>query len=497
MKRIGQVVAETLGADIIEHNLAYMIAVSVLAHEDRDAQIWRLELDDEREALRADCDDCVLLTYIAAWKSEDEYGNALTWVGNAWRAVDDVVYVKPANRDASMPPWHMSEDVVSCDRCCDATIGYVTVHVNRSDREGWCEECADHHATADVWIRSSERAYVISSCVIETTDSGDVAERYYQATGGECLCGQPYLHQPCCSPDYDEEDENDEDRPNDGKTPVAGIIAGYHSTDATLLGWFGGPCLVPSPDVRYFGIELEVKPSVKSQENVRIIAEEDLKTLGSWTALQYDGSVADGCEIVSAPHTLAALRVRLTDPSWKHAMRRVRSWEHTCCGLHVHVSKAGTSSTQRALMQTFTELSAHSRFLTALAGREANDYCERVTNRSERYAAVNLTPSETIEFRLFKGNTYAEHILRCVEFADALLEYTAHLNSTGGTLSLEDFAAQVYVRSDRWPVLSAWMASQDADVCPQPPALGPIYLPLLAGLAPWGFSAMHNLQTSF
>jgi len=120
------------------------------------------------------------------------------------------------------------------------------------------------------------------------------------------------------------------------------------------------------------------------------------------------------------------------------------SYNHRCCGLHIHADKYG--------LNTFTQANLIIFFLRCqgavekVAQRKANDFCRfntmgtahnvsegvkiyyKVKNdpqelRRSRYVAVNFCNRKTIEFRVFKGTLAVSTILASIAFIDSVIDY--------------------------------------------------------------------------
>ena len=137
---------------------------------------------------------------------------------------------------------------------------------------------------------------------------------------------------------------------------IVGIISGYHDnhTKQHLYGLLKDQS---AKDFKGFGFELEVDKSningdYKSLYN-NIVAHAIIDKTGldkDEVFFETDGSLDNGFEIISQPHTIAAFYEK-TD-SWKMMLdilsdATFKSHNAGTCGLHIHVSKALFGSTER------------------------------------------------------------------------------------------------------------------------------------------------------
>lgn len=253
------------------------------------------------------------------------------------------------------------------------------------------------------------------------------------------------------------------------------------------------------PVLRLFGTEAEVEINVKSAKRdemtrldlalharntlghdfVMIKEDGTLTTNGKYSDREGEGTYYAGFEIVSAPcdiDTQRARWMRLLDmPGYKN----LRAWDTDTCGFHVHVSRESLTSLQISRILVFINSGKTARFIQKIAGRGSDRYCryyaktmsdslhpERVIspdehddyNRSRR-VAVNLSNAKTIEFRIFRGTINPKHIIRNIEFVDAVCDYCyPSSRSLKDYNAYRPFVAYVSEHRKKWPMLAAWFA---------------------------------------
>jgi len=232
--------------------------------------------------------------------------------------------------------------------------------------------------------------------------------------------------------------------------------------------------------------------------------------LGDRVYLKEDGSLSNGFEIVSHPHSLEAFR---KDFNWSSFARLrnigLRSWDTSTCGIHIHVSRnafgpvyesrTGQPYDPWADDMTYTERQKYyrtrqthelkfikliydnDRQVCRLAGRYSEDYANfadkgrltRKVRRGEtsggRHAAVNTENESTLEVRVFKGSLAPERVLACLEFVHSAVEYTRDLKVSGNTIPLSAgkvkptaltwlaYSSYVYTHSEQYPNLTSLM----------------------------------------
>lgn len=214
--------------------------------------------------------------------------------------------------------------------------------------------------------------------------------------------------------------------------------------------------------------------------------------------IKHDGSIAGtggnagedrggqyGFEIVSAPCDMAAHTSRLLTMEKCPAHAKLRSWDTKYCGFHVHVSRTSLSNLQIGRILAFVNFPGNVSFIAKVAGRKAQKYgvikpkmvkdyirlCEEEKCDATRRVAVNLTNPHTVEFRIFRGTIRGIHMIRNLEFCDAVCDYCLPVSrSLQGMFDYRGFIEFV-VNEEKWtglpegqpqtepawPYLAAWM----------------------------------------
>ena len=240
----------------------------------------------------------------------------------------------------------------------------------------------------------------------------------------------------------------------------------------------------------HLGFELEVESRDNSRYEGAEIAQ---NALGSHAYMKDDGSLSDGFEIVTHPHTLDAYQKEFNwDFIPKLKREGFRSWNTDTCGLHVHVSRTafgtGDSPWGRSDRdQIILKRQAHElrfmkliydnqRQVERIAGRSGNHYAtfgdkgklvEKVKygNQSNgRYSAINTENDMTLEVRVFKGSLRKERVLSALEFVTASVEYTRNLKVTSKNQALTWLAFTGYISSnlETYPNLALIMSESFA-----------------------------------
>lgn len=221
---------------------------------------------------------------------------------------------------------------------------------------------------------------------------------------------------------------------------------------------------------RYFGLEIEFVAGTRS--GLRELVDTGIPC----GIFKSDGSLPDdmGAEFCTLPMTRRRCAVELAKASKALLAYDARAWHRSCCGLHIHVSKASASWLTWGKVERFFANPGNDGFLDRIAGREANSYCQRDHWHSrggaplkqakakhdedhDRYSALNLaTGKPTVEFRLFRGNVAYLGLMRCVEFCDALINW-AQTQSAQSTLEAREFQAWLIGQRKNYPALAAYL----------------------------------------
>lgn len=232
----------------------------------------------------------------------------------------------------------------------------------------------------------------------------------------------------------------------------------------------------PEPEIGYknaresrehltFGVELECEPR-NDGGNARMDAYELSDRIdeipGGRTYCKSDSSLSNGVEIVSHPGTLAH---HMYVMHWRQIQRTCekagfRSHDAANSGLHIHVGRAQLGSTDaerndvtrkvQVLFALYTaELTRFSRRrrscleqwapidrlgvtpddirhvssgaqLASWASARVPAYC---SNHNDRYTAVNVTNSATVEIRIFRGTLKRDTLIAAIQLVSNVFEY--------------------------------------------------------------------------
>ena len=372
---------------------------------------------DEREA----CGNCSMLIYepndINVMARNTEWVNAFDHNGQTSRAHTRCTFECQCGNTyltrGSDSSW--VDRTLTCSSCIENLRNAEEIHS--------CEHCSNY--TTDIHWSEQRNVELCESCYNEEWECNECGYEIGEGYDHEC---------------YREENS---------------IIYQYsYKPDPQFYG----------NDDYYFGLELEVENSNGwgCENGAQLVQDE----LGSRVYCKSDGSLNDGFEIVTHPHSFQALKtldLRVLD-----ILRRkgFRSWDTTTCGLHVHISRTAfrkNGKRDEAHELRFQKLiydnGVHVR---AIAGRSSsyarfNDKGKLVPKvkygqSEDRYEAINVQNDHTLEVRVFRGSLKPERVLSAVEFLHSAVEYTRNMkvNPKDSQLSWIRFMAYVLDNKDRY-----------------------------------------------
>lgn len=305
----------------------------------------------------------------------------------------------------------------------DVIIAHSSAYSRHDVPTCYCPDCARRHAwQCDIcgdW-------YIDDAFSIETED-GTVCEN----------CADDYYYCNICdryvaNGNYDFDAEMCCDCARDN----ARLITGYH--DRPALHFFGESQKRWHGLWRGIGAELEIDRDDADTDAETETAESIKNIAGDAVYFNRDGSLHNGFEIITQPHTEAAFRAF----PWEDVLAACRAGGYSShdigtCGLHLHFSRAFFGSSRRKQDIAVSKLIRFydlrwddilkiSRRTAEQADRWAARYCTDSRAEAEdyghgkkyagRYHAINTTNAATIELRLTRGTLNASTFRACVDF---------------------------------------------------------------------------------
>ena len=195
------------------------------------------------------------------------------------------------------------------------------------------------------------------------------------------------------------------------------IIKSYHSTAKNKFVGVGD---------YFLGVELEMEMNDYGKKNLVYKELHRLLHTNKNFVLERDGSLNYGFELITQPHTyeklLKTLKVVEEIPNVSAKSSR--------CGMHVHISRKAFK--EELEQGTLILICMHlQNYFKKFSERKSYDFCRLYlrgatfsdidswnkvfSNRSERRMFVNLTNTQTVEFRIFQGSTDYKTIVANVQ----------------------------------------------------------------------------------
>lgn len=253
----------------------------------------------------------------------------------------------------------------------------------------------------------------------------------------ECdRCGQMYHSDGYCDGPHDEDDYDDDEY--DG-------IHGYSYRPAPLFYINLSNVAIREPArTAVTGFELETEAvNCDLYDGVRLAKE----IFGDTCYLKSDGSLSNGFEIVSHPMTREYIQsVFPFDDVRRLATLGMRSAQTQTCGLHVHLNKGFFKGRETSFYRFLAMFHRNEEQWKRIAGRTNSSYARwgegedqriidytkglRATNfgynnqNGNRYVAINIQNSKTVELRFFKGTLRPATLKARIEAVHAVADYS-------------------------------------------------------------------------
>jgi len=293
-----------------------------------------------------------------------------------------------------------------------------------------CGQCAQEMIDGGVRVLDNEYNLILSEFAVSVFTSGQTTRIYDRR--------HPHVRYSLTRQIYH----------LDGWHPYQGLIDSYHSSKNK------GFKLIDSSwqksNRRAFGCELEVEVRSGDPSEAAGRVHEALNpsgVVGEYCYFERDGSIGTGFEMVTQPAGLDVHREKfglfLNNPEIKKGMR---SHEGGRCGFHVHVGREYVTQSQIYRVQSFLNDVRNEALVRSIARRYSGGYCRikhemakfspHNKNTGERYEALNVQGTKTIEFRIFRGSLRYESIMAALEFVNAVLGFC-----TPGVTAIQDFTS--------------------------------------------------------
>lgn len=331
------------------------------------------------------------------------------------------------------------EGDIYCPDCFNEIFGecdYCGCIENRDDlvevmtslwrrRSEWiCSDCADRHT---VECPHCGRLFYTDSDLVTEVDNGDLVcddcrdDRYWWCE--ECDTYHP----------YGEECPNAENR-----------IKNYHEHH------YEGPTFYGDGKM-YIGVELEVDKNHFDRDDQRAFLDAIENAAGYRLYFEHDGSLHNGFEIISEPHTPKEFIEKI---DWNAIFEAGKNYGYSShdigtCGLHVHINRdffgndevsqtRGIAKMLYFYENWYRDVVRFARRTSSQASQWADNYglCEieeciklaKEEYRYSRYYCVNLTNSNTVEIRIMRGTLNYDTFMATIDFVTRIARNAARLS---------------------------------------------------------------------
>ena len=326
----------------------------------------------------------------------------------------------------------------------------------------YCEPCRDEIMENGDYSVCVQCENIYSENNVSSFNGDDYCNSCYENNIYECdYCGDSYHTDNGCNCDGDDDYNSNS------------VIHSYSYKPSTEF--FGS-----NDDTSYYlGFELEVECRRNDRYDQ---AEAVQKVLGARAYMKDDGSLNNGFEVVTHPHSLEEYNSPDFNWGFLETLKRggVTSWNTSTCGLHIHVSRTAFNNVRLPYNTSAMVLArqAHElrfmkliydnqRQVERIAGRANNHYSSFADKgklvgkvkygrqENDRYSAINTENSATLEVRVFRGSLRPERVRSAIEFVHAAVEYTRDLKVTSknNALSWSKFITFVVRNEDTYPNL--------------------------------------------
>lgn len=383
----------------------------------------------------------------------------------------------------------VDKDAEPCDHCGEYhnSENLETVHVWISYRcdtidEAWCESCRDDSAyTCD----SCGEFYAgFGDCDGETLVHGRDGEENYRHLCPSCEDQLPHCYECGSALETDCYRDAYGDAYCCECKPESKYLQGYDHTYASNYYRTKGD---PTPAGLYLGVELETE--AYRTENPEALARDVIMAVGDERVVcKEDGSLTDGCEIVTQPMSAAYHLAPLDDLGGRRlwdmildtcAEHNARSHNGGNCGLHIHVSRTWLDTDDK--VTTFIRLvQGHAAEWQVFSRRNLDNmsYCRlesdfqsgislgdspaekrrKTYRKTGHHTAINCENSATVELRLWRGTLVKQTLRATIEATAALAliagDYLTDVEALE-SWSWRDLVKQMVKALDRYKLPSA------------------------------------------
>lgn len=395
---------------------------------------------------------------------------------------EEVVRVLRESGEATEPiaPWYedfIAERPPAPSRCACCNAEFLSDSIPTADGRV-CRTCLDE----DYFLCERTNEFFHINDQVVTASGVVVSARYAGANCFDCVnCEETfrtnerfrtrrgYVCGGCHSMvvEQDEECDEDEESVSDDLNDE-----GLHMHDFKPRFKFysiAGVASRPVANVTYVGVEheIEAKNGMNKSTLIKLIKQSKFWD-ESKAYLKHDGSLNYGLELVMHPTDIKSFDFGKYRQLLAALLERgARSYEPGSCGLHVHIGRSSLGGDHETklcrMMYRFKD------YLHRVSKRgDRLRYCNFLNTpstdswREDRYKALNLLNSKTVEFRFFRGTLNGDSAVNSIKFCEELAHWTCKQSLS--------HLCQRRANSELWkeflvtlsPHLRAWVGSRCA-----------------------------------
>ena len=325
--------------------------------------------------------------------------------------------------------------------CCVCGTLHLVEELTEFDDSYLCESCL--HTETTRCQRCGERIWTDDNSGDSNTPlCQSCYDRYYTSCED---CGRTIS--------YDEAYYQDDD--DDQYEPRCYSCHCRHTDHQVIHDYYYKPTVLffhtskEAAPCRYFGLELEIDCAGEDETHARRLSD-IANASADHLYIKHDGSLDSGMELVSHAMTRA---YHETVMPWKEILSAAknmgyRSHQAGTCGLHVHVNRTAFGETEaeqddviaRVLFffeKHWEELLKFSRRTPRQLKKWADRYgykdhpkeiLDHAKGNEERYTCVNLTNTNTIEFRIFRGSLKYTTLIATIQLLDRICDVALYFS---------------------------------------------------------------------
>lgn len=368
-------------------------------------------------------------------------------------------------------------------QCCYCEEDYLKEHLvlalDASDNEiSICDSCAENefHSCVDCGIFAIE---IVTTFEDEVICNNCYEAHYFICNGCEgVLPNGQYAEEGYCHSCWDDDDDND-----DVEEDISNVILN------TLLPYNADPLpsiknikvfntiIEQTPQALLSGVEVEVASKDRNEGRLEAIRKykEIFKDFG---CLKHDGSIKDargyytGFEIVSMP---MFLKDHQNYDAWHKLLENEKDLLHVNsgdfgAGIHVHLNRKAFTTSILAHFIAFVHNRNNKEFIRKIAERpesryavleEKNPFIHINENYNDKYQAVRLNKSSTIELRIFNSILKPISFFKNIEFTYALFEYCSYLSIKTKAPNCHDYRIFLAEKVNNYKSFIDWVSDKD------------------------------------